>query len=74
MTLMTSQSLPPSSASGVMIMSYRIDLAGMSSPQEKFSDFSLLSDMKLSYSRHLSAKLTQIYIYILLYICMALSS
>ena len=29
MKLMTSQSLPPSSASSVMIMSHRIDLAGL---------------------------------------------
>ena len=29
MKLMTSESLPPSSASGVMIMSHRIDLAGL---------------------------------------------
>ena len=48
MKLMTSQSLPPSSTSSVMIMSHRIDLAGLSSrPQEKFSDFALLSDIKL---------------------------
>ena len=29
MKLMTSQSIPPSSASSVMIMSHRIDLAGL---------------------------------------------
>ena len=46
MKLMTSQSLPPSYASSIMIMSHRIDLAGLG-PQEKFSDFALLSDIKL---------------------------
>ena len=46
MKLMTSQSLPPSYASSIMIMSHSIDLAGLG-PQEKFSDFALLSDIKL---------------------------
>ena len=45
MKLMTSQLLPPSSASSVMIMSHRIDLAGLA--RRKNSDFALLSDMKL---------------------------
>ena len=40
--LMTSQLLPPTSASSVMIMSHRIDLAGLG-----FSDFALLYDIKL---------------------------
>ena len=48
MKLMTSQSLPLSSASSVMIMSHGIDLAGLACrPQEKLSDFALLSDIKL---------------------------
>ena len=37
MTLMTSQSLPPSSASGFMIMSHSINLAGLAHRKNSFS-------------------------------------